>query len=60
MKFAVIGGRDFNDVKCLENVLNEIKGEITLLVSGGANGADKIGENWAIKNKIPTLIIKPD
>lgn len=60
MRIAVIGSRGFNDEKLLDEVLKEYLPEITLIVSGGAKGADKFGEKWAIKNKIPTLIFLPD
>ena len=31
-----------------------------IVVSGGANGADAMGEQWANKQKIPTNIFYPD
>lgn len=31
-----------------------------LVVSGGAKGADTLGEQWARKHKIKVLILKPD
>jgi hypothetical protein len=33
---------------------------ITHIVSGGANGADKLGELFAKKHNIETIIYKPD
>jgi predicted Rossmann fold nucleotide-binding protein DprA/Smf involved in DNA uptake len=45
MKVAVIGSRSFNDYEKLKDTLSKIS--ISLLVSGGANGADKLGEQYA-------------
>lgn len=44
----------------LENELNGIKPTIELLISGGANGADRFAEKWALDNKVPIEVIKPD
>ncbi len=58
MKVAVIGSRDFNDYELVKTALSPIN--ITLLVSGGAKGADSLGERYAKENNIETLIFKPD
>jgi len=58
MKVAVIGSRGFEDYKLLESTLDNI--DITLLVSGGAKGADLLGEKYANEKDIPTAIFKPD
>lgn len=58
MKVAVIGSRTFNDYNEVKNVLSTIK--ITLLVSGGAKGADSLGERYAKENNIETKIFYPD
>jgi hypothetical protein len=60
MKIAVIGSRTFKDQNLLENELNAIKGQIELVISGGATGADTIAENWASVNNIPVEIHKPN
>lgn len=60
MKTAVVGSRIFADYNKLAAYLDTIKDKITLIVSGGAKGADSLGERWAYKNSIPTLIFKPD
>lgn len=59
MKLAVIGSRGFVDEKLLNETLSSYE-NITMIVSGGAKGADKLGENWAKKNNIETLIFLPD
>ena len=58
MKVAVIGSRTFNDYDKLNETLK--KYEISLVVSGGAKGADSLGEQYAKENKIPTMIFLPD
>ena len=58
MKIAVIGSRNFNDYELVKTTLSTLN--ITLLVSGGAKGADSLGERYATENNIETLIFKPD
>lgn len=58
MKVAVIGSRSFNDYEEVKRILSEIK--ITLLISGGASGADSLGERYAKENNIETKIFLPD
>lgn len=60
MKLAIIGSRTFNDFILLNNTLNNFKSKITLVISGGAKGADSLGEKWAYENSIPTKIFLPD
>jgi hypothetical protein len=58
MRVAVIGSRGFNDYELVVKTLSNLG--ITLLVSGGAIGADSLGEKYANEHDIPTLIFKPD
>jgi hypothetical protein len=58
MKVAVIGSRDFNDYEEVKQTLLTIN--ITLLVSGGAKGADSLGERYAKEHNIETKIFLPD
>jgi hypothetical protein len=58
MKVAVIGSRNFNDYEEVKQVLSNIK--ITLLVSGGAKGADTLGQKYAEEHNIETKIFLPD
>jgi hypothetical protein len=58
MKVGVIGSRNFNDYELVKETLTKL--DITLLVSGGAKGADLLGERYASENNITTLIFKPD
>lgn len=60
MKLAVVGSRSFCNEEKLENTLESIKDRVTMVVSGGAKGADSLAESWAKKNGIPTTVFKPD
>lgn len=60
MKIAIIGSRNFNGYKLVTEVLLPYKSKISLIVSGGAKGADSLGEKWAIENNIQTLIFPAD
>lgn len=53
MRVIVAGGRDFNDYKFLNDILNEKKDVIDEIVCGEARGADKLGKTWGIRNGIP-------
>lgn len=62
MKLAVVGSRSFEDLEKLSLVLDEIhsKNKISLIISGGAAGADSLAEVWAKLNSIPVQIFLPD
>ena len=63
MKVIVAGGRDFNDYKLLKCTLDNFQqeyGTITEVVSGGARGSDKLGEQYANENNIPIKRFVPD
>lgn len=44
----------------MEAVLDEYLGRVILFISGGADGADRLGEKWARRNGIEPLIFEPD
>ena len=60
MRLAIIGSRGFNDVGLLNDILNPLVFEVTLVVSGGARGADLMGQIWAENHGIDTLIFAAD
>jgi hypothetical protein len=60
MKLAIVGSRGFKDTRLLESILDKHKDTVSIVVSGGAIGADTMGETWAIANKIPIKIFKPE
>lgn len=53
MKVIICGGRDFNDYGQLKKAIAKSGFLITEVVSGGASGADALGERWAAENGIP-------
>lgn len=54
MRVIVAGGRDFDNYDLLKRVLDEQAHMITRVVSGDAQGADRLGERWGIEtgNKV--------
>lgn len=58
MKVAVIGGREFNDYDRLKRILDLYP--ITVIVSGGAKGADSLGEKYANEKNLKKEIYHPD
>jgi hypothetical protein len=47
MRVLVAGGRDFTDKDFLFKYLDKNFPEATVVISGRAKGADKMGESWA-------------
>lgn len=44
----------------LEAAIEESGFQITGVISGGAGGPDRAGEQWAARNDVPTTVIKPN
>lgn len=57
MILGVVGGRDFQDYELLKRELNRY--QIDKIISGGANGADKLAENYCEDYNIPIRIYYP-
>ena len=53
MKTIIAGGRNFNDYKLLVRECRKRLFEISEIVSGCANGADKLGEKFANDYDVP-------
>jgi len=53
MRVIVAGGRDFNNLHHMLDVLDARVDWIDEVVCGGAKGADLVGEAWAVSNHIP-------
>ena len=58
-KVAVVGSRTFHDKHKLYEVLTKNFEKIGLIVSGGAEGADSLGAEWAKDYGVPCLIFFP-
>jgi hypothetical protein len=57
MKVAVIGSRSFDNYDLLDVVLSE-EPNISLIISGGAKGADSLAKRFAEDNNIPCKVIE--
>lgn len=59
MRVLVCGGRHFSDKVWLNRSLDELHREkpITLLICGGATGADAHAEAWAKRNEIAHYVV---
>lgn len=62
VRVAIIGSRGFNDPRLVASTMNSVleKFEVTEVVSGGARGADTLGEQWAKAHGIPTRVFLAD
>lgn len=62
MNVAVVGGRTFNDYEKLEIILDVLMDGLgfTTIVSGGATGADSLGERYAAEHNLETIIHLPN
>lgn len=60
-KVAIIGSRTFTNYRiCKEVIENIVEDSKIMIVSGGAKGADALGEKFADENNLMKLIFKPD
>ena len=53
MRALIAGGRNFTDKQFLEEYMSKYLEEVTVVISGTAKGADRLGEKWAQANNIP-------
>ena len=60
MTIAIVGSRIFDDYDLLKSVMQPFLSKAQQIVSGGAEGADKLGEKWSYDflNQ-PPIIIRP-
>lgn len=56
MKLAVIGSRSFDNAKVMQAALK--LHDISLLITGGARGADRLAENWAKAHRVPLRVFR--
>lgn len=62
MKIAIVGSRTFQNYDLLVDKLLpfHLAGLFDMIISGGARGADLLGEKYATYYEIETAIFKPD
>lgn len=60
MKVIIAGGREFNDYEAVKQAIADSNFEITEVISGGATGADALGERYATEFNIKLTIFPAD
>jgi len=62
MRVLVCGGRDYTDAFRVSAVLDKLHSEagISILIEGGANGADTCARKWAGRNKVQVWTFAAD
>lgn len=63
MRILVCGGRDYEDLGAVWSQLDAhhaLQGQISLIIHGGARGADTLAARWAALNGVPVLPFKAD
>jgi len=64
MKLAIVGSRTFKNYKLVCTEIDKLTKfglcSINKIISGGAVGADSLGEKYANEHNIMTMIFKPD
>jgi hypothetical protein len=63
MRLAIVGWRGFTNKTLFDTELKNFTDEYgmpSLVVSGGAKGADTLAEEWAKEHNIKMLTLKPD
>jgi hypothetical protein len=62
MIVIIAGGRDYQPTQDSFSWLNALHGRLTIegVVSGGATGADRFGEDWARVLNIPLKVMKAE
>lgn len=62
MILIVAGGRDFHNYEWCDRAIKAILDThpISMIISGGANGADELAEIWCRENHFPFKVYKAD
>jgi len=64
MKVVIAGSREITNYELVRKKINEAIQEallnVTMIISGGALGVDRLGEKWANENGIPIDLNIPD
>lgn len=59
-KTIIAGSRIFTDGKIFDKVMKLVPFPISNVISGGAAGADSLGEKWGNENKLPVIVYPAD
>ena len=57
MRVLVCGGRDYQDDAKLSAWLDARREKITVIIQGGAAGADHLALRWAFRNGVPCITV---
>lgn len=63
MKLIIAGSREFDDYQLMLDTMREngfTSNTVTQVVSGCAHGADKLGERWAVSQRLPVVRFHAD
>ena len=60
MKVLVAGSRSIDDLSIVTTAIEASGFAVSVVLSGGAKGVDRLGEQWAVEHGIPVEQIKPD
>ena len=60
MKVLIAGSRSITDYSLVVAAIEESGFDVTEVLSGGARGADRLGERYAEEHELPVVQIKPD
>jgi predicted Rossmann-fold nucleotide-binding protein len=62
MRILVCGGRDYQNISAVRHALQALhaKRGITLIIEGGALGADRLAREWAAISAIPCVTFDAD
>ena len=52
MRVLIAGGRNFTDKDFMDKYMSKYLGQVSVVISGTAKGADRLGEKWAQSNGI--------
>jgi len=62
MRLLVCGGRDYANISAVNHALGAVhrKYKITVIIEGGAYGADRLAREWAQRNNITVVTFNAD
>lgn len=60
MRVAIIGSREFTDYELMEEEIGKLNLTISVIISGGARGADSLAERYAKEYSLPIIVHLPD
>ncbi len=60
IRLLVCGGRDFTDWILFQSSLKEYRYKTSIVIHGGAIGADTLANHWAVSFNTPIKVYKPN